>query len=478
MRTTLLDIGQMYMTVTFPSLMNLDFDESGRSILNEASCAVIVNERAPDLHYPTVLQVRINLVAVLSFQCEVSASRPTATPIQCPVRAKAMQLAPLPKGIRDNLVEIERSLEKKIHGDTLYILANIVYMDKVIWQRTFGNINGGQSRKRSSELSKTMVFPVASVTKVLTALMLYKLYHEKKVQILDDPFKKYLPEFSIKDPFNSHDITLREMVSHLSGLPREAPCFPQVKQGVCQVNNSVMIQRIKNLSLVVEPGSKLEIKLFNSTEENDFLSPVITEEFFSPAYILDGQQFIGSPWEMRLMDGYVARMKNGYVYGYSSNIFLFPDLKLAFNIFNAGVIKGCSSLAHRLLKAFHHELIARDHEQERTFSAQEAAPYVGEFQTDDVPTIRRVVIRHHDGKLQFYVDKFQFHLSHVSGLTFELIDRRKINCLPMVVMGVNHEKVHFHPPMTDYISPGFTVFGFNLQGKAYFYRKKTEELLP
>ena len=28
------------------------------------------------------------------------------------------------------------------------------------------------------------------------------------------------------------------------------------------------------------------------------------------------------------MDGYVARMKNGYVYGYSSNIFLFPDLKL------------------------------------------------------------------------------------------------------------------------------------------------------
>ena len=33
-----------------------------------------------------------------------------------------MQLAPLPKGIRDNLVEIERSLEKKIHGDTVCII--------------------------------------------------------------------------------------------------------------------------------------------------------------------------------------------------------------------------------------------------------------------------------------------------------------------------------------------------------------------
>ena len=110
-------------------------------------------------------------------------------------------------------------------------------------------------------------------------------------------------------------------------------------------------------------------------------------------------------------------------------------------------------------------------QKERTFSAKKAAPFLGEFQTDDVPTIRRVVIRHRNGKLLFYVNEFQFHLNHVRGMTFELIDRRKVNCLPIVIMGVNHEKVHFHPPITDYISPGFTVFGFNLQGKAYFYRK-------
>ena len=39
--------------------------------------------------------------------------------------------------------------------------------------------------------------------------MLYKLYHDKKVQSLDDPFKNYMPGFSIRDPFDSHDITLR-----------------------------------------------------------------------------------------------------------------------------------------------------------------------------------------------------------------------------------------------------------------------------
>ena len=44
---------------------------------------------------------------------------------------------------------------------------------------------------------------------VVQALMLYKLYYEKKVKSLDDPFKKYMPQFSIKDPFNSHEIVLR-----------------------------------------------------------------------------------------------------------------------------------------------------------------------------------------------------------------------------------------------------------------------------
>ena len=49
---------------------------------------------------------------------------------------------------------------------------------------------------------------------------------------------------------------------------------------------------------------------------------------FHIAFILDGKQFMGSPWEMYLINGYLARMKSGFVYGYASNLYLFPDLKL------------------------------------------------------------------------------------------------------------------------------------------------------
>lgn len=478
----------------------------------------------------------------------------------CPVRAKAARLTILPKSIQEALTEIEQHLMKaNAKDDTVSIMANVVYMDEVIWERSFGRMN--KSNPTTPKVSSRTVFPIASVTKVLTALMLYKLYYERKVKSLDDPFTRYMPKFSIKDPFNSYEIVLRQMVTHMSGFPREAPCLSQKGPMLCPDNNTVMLERIRNLTLIAQPGdkvsysnlgfgllgqglaisqntsyedwtqknifdplemhdsgfkltpkirrripvgylkenpqepiewgwanpaggmftsladiAKLEIELFESMEKDKFLSPVMTEEFFSPAYILNGKQFMGSPWEMYLMNGYLARTKTGYMYGYGSNICLFPELKLAFNIFNTGSFNGrCTDLASKLLTAFHEELIARDKEKEHTISEEEAAPYLGEFYTKDVPTIRRVIIEHQGGQMTFSVDKeTKLLLNHLSGTTFELLDRRKVKCILIVVMGINHEKVHFDAPKnsTVWISPGFTVFGFHPRGKAYFYRKQ------
>ena len=130
----------------------------------------------------------------------------------------------------------------------------------------------------------------------------------------------------------------------------------------------------------------------------------------------------------------------------------------------------CYSVFGRI--ELHVTLFVFNSQQQRTFSPEEAARFEGEFHTDDVPTIRKISINYRDGKLQFSVGEYHFHLNHIAGLTFELIDRRKVKCLRIVVMGINHEKVHFDPSGRNTTSPGFTVFGFNLQGKAYFYRKR------
>lgn len=46
-------------------------------------------------------------------------------------------------------------------------------------------------------------------------------------------------------------------------------------------------------------------------------------------YVLgDGKNVVGTPWEMIILDDLLLRSKGGDVYGYSSIIELFPELKL------------------------------------------------------------------------------------------------------------------------------------------------------
>jgi CubicO group peptidase (beta-lactamase class C family) len=56
------------------------------------------------------------------------------------------------------------------------------------------------------------LFPLASISKTFTAVAILQLKEKGKLK-LDDPFKKYFPDF----PFES--ITIRQLLSHTSGLP-------------------------------------------------------------------------------------------------------------------------------------------------------------------------------------------------------------------------------------------------------------------
>ena len=58
----------------------------------------------------------------------------------------------------------------------------------------------------------------------------------------------------------NHFVSFREMVSHMSGIPREAPCLKEMKENLCPDNNTVMLDRIKNLILVAEPGNKVSYR--------------------------------------------------------------------------------------------------------------------------------------------------------------------------------------------------------------------------
>lgn len=95
----------------------------------------------------------------------------------------------------------------------------IVYDQDLIWAKGYG---WADLDKRIPATPST-VYRIASISKLFTATAILQLRDAGKLQ-LDDPVVRYLPWFQIK---NKHPegpvITIRHLITHTSGLPREAP---------------------------------------------------------------------------------------------------------------------------------------------------------------------------------------------------------------------------------------------------------------
>jgi CubicO group peptidase (beta-lactamase class C family) len=111
--------------------------------------------------------------------------------------------AALSQTVSTQLDSLFASPLKPINGNVL-----VAESGRVIYQKSFGFANF-KNKIRNSRSSR---FNIASVSKTFTSVAILQL-NEKGKLILDDPVKKYLPEF----PFN--DITIRHLLSHTSGLP-------------------------------------------------------------------------------------------------------------------------------------------------------------------------------------------------------------------------------------------------------------------
>jgi CubicO group peptidase (beta-lactamase class C family) len=86
---------------------------------------------------------------------------------------------------------------------------------KIVWSEGFGYAD----KERGIKATPQTRYRAGSITKLFTAMATMKLAEEGKINI-DKPFRKYLPEFSIKSRFGSTDnITPRNIMMHHSGLP-------------------------------------------------------------------------------------------------------------------------------------------------------------------------------------------------------------------------------------------------------------------
>ncbi|MBK5113970.1 MAG: serine hydrolase [Candidatus Heimdallarchaeota archaeon] len=140
--------------------------------------------------------------------------------------------------------ELREKIKKVVdEGKILGLSIAVLNKEENIWLESFGYTDASKTQK----VNKDTLFSLQSTTKTVTAVAFF-LAEQKGLVKLDDPVVKHYPELYLKSPYGEEEykkITFRHLLSHTSGLPREAKvggCFsrtiPTWEEHIASLNGS------------------------------------------------------------------------------------------------------------------------------------------------------------------------------------------------------------------------------------------------
>lgn len=118
--------------------------------------------------------------------------------------------------LQARLKTIEEKVEKRRSELGIPGMSLVIVQDgKIIYAKGFGY----KDFEKQIPVTTDTQFAIGSATKAFTALSVLMSADEGKVSLDDNP-KKYLPYFTMKDAETAEKITVRDLLSHSSGLSR------------------------------------------------------------------------------------------------------------------------------------------------------------------------------------------------------------------------------------------------------------------
>ncbi len=111
----------------------------------------------------------------------------------------------------------EWATNHRAYEDGLALSMSVFQKDKILFQGGYGYADLDSQKKASVET----LYRVASISKLFTATAILQLV-EKGAMNLDDQIHKILPEFQVGSSIDYSEVTIRNLLTHSSGLPRES----------------------------------------------------------------------------------------------------------------------------------------------------------------------------------------------------------------------------------------------------------------
>ncbi|MEE4311660.1 MAG: serine hydrolase [candidate division KSB1 bacterium] len=130
------------------------------------------------------------------------------------------------------------------------IAVGVVYDQQLIYSKGFGYAD----LEYKIPATPSTIYRIASITKTFTSTAIMQLRDAGRLR-LDDPVSTFLPWFKIQNKFkDSPPVTIRQLLTHTSGLPREA-AFPYWTDHKFPTREQIM-QSLPDQQMIFESETK------------------------------------------------------------------------------------------------------------------------------------------------------------------------------------------------------------------------------
>lgn len=217
--------------------------------------------------------------------------------------------------------ELERIIRHEVTDKKLPALSIALVDDQeIVWAQGFGFAEPDQK----SPATAATVYRVGSLSKLFTDIGIMQLAEKGEINI-DAPITQYLADFHPKNPFDKR-VTLRQLMSHRSGLVREPPVgnyFDDTKPSL-----AATVKSLNNTALVYAPETRLKysnaalamVGYVLEKQQKERFADYIKRTVLAPMGL---QQSSFTP-EDRLS----KNLAKAYMWGYDNRQFQAPDLQL------------------------------------------------------------------------------------------------------------------------------------------------------
>ncbi len=194
----------------------------------------------------------------------------------------------------------------------------VVHDQELVWSRGFGyaHLEGHVAARPDT------IYSICSISKLFTSIAVMQLRDQGKLR-LDDPLKKHLPWFNIQQTHrDSAPITLKGILTHSSGLPRESAApywtgregypFPSRDEVIARLPGQQTLYPAATYSQYSNLGLTLAGYVVAATAKQPY-AEYVQQHILAPLGLEDtSSEMPRRHKDGRLATGYAARVRDGH----------------------------------------------------------------------------------------------------------------------------------------------------------------------